>query len=198
MHCRGSALLACLLLATLCSVAVLAQPLGLIYSSVVFASSVHDAASPSILVEAFNTISSIHMSMNGRQRMAPYIATQVADDLLLHIQGRGDHHFSGGRAQLYQLPYHPIPHGQVWLSLVKTSPAWIQQAPAARSDLALVWQIIDGRFSLRGSFGLTKAYANTLRKHVPVWKPVRNREGGIQGFRPYTFAPRLGPDDPRP
>lgn len=187
MRCGDCALLLLLLSASSCSVAVLPPPLTLAYGPVVFASSVHDVASPEILEGVFAVISNVHTSQGGRSRATSYMPTTVAPEVLENMQIRGENHFGRGRAQLYQTPYFTIPHGQVWLSLVKTSSEWIRllEGQTEPPGVALVWQPIGGRLSLRGSFGISKTYANTVRNQLPAWRPSHNRISGVQDFRQF-------------
>lgn len=187
MYCRGHVLILFLLLAATCkrSVAPPTDQVLLFLGPITFTSSVSQAGSERILTEAFDSVSNLHASFAGRSRISAYIPVQLTDDVLLHMQSRGDLHFSGGRAQLYQLPYATDLHGQVWLSLIKDSSGWVQLTQSQRepSSLALIWQAIDGSFSLRGAFGLSRTYANTVRNRLPAWKPIRHPVGGVHGFR---------------
>lgn len=185
-----------ILLATTC----LAQdPTILFGGPAIFTSSVHDLASNGIVVQAFHTVSDVHTSRIARSRVAPYIATRVSPQVLLNIQDRGDHHFGRGRAHLYQIPLSTNEHGQVWISLVKVSSEWIELQPGqeAPPGVALVWQIIHNTVSLRGAFGISKTYANTVRNKVPAWRPIHHAVGGVTGFFQARLSlPRLGHGDP--
>lgn len=203
MYCRQFVLVLVLLLTTACNAVFPTFPgegPPLILESARFSSSVGERESQRILTEAFNSISDLHARHVGRPRLTAYSPGRLSDDVLLHIESRGNAHFRGGRAQLYQLPYRTNEYGRAWLSLIKDSSNWVQSTANQQKGLpmGLVWQPIDRALSLRGAFGLSKTHANTVRTRLPAWKPVRHIAGEVHGFKyvPSLVTPPWPLDDP--